>query len=169
MYPKSVANSPIPTMIDDDSPKTPKKTTASYHISMLLLIHLPTILDKRLLMHKPHKPPLSQNTNVPQPQFDKTLVHQIHGRADLQRHGRRVDVRREIRRVGSQGSFGLLVAPERFDVRCSCRCGRRLFAGVVVGIVVVVAETEGVFATSPSSASATPFTLVLASLVFVFG
>jgi len=74
-------------------------------------MHLPTILHKRLLMHQPHKPALPQHANIPQPKLDKTLVHQIHRRANLQRHGRHVDVRREIRRVAPLlRVFGHLVA-----------------------------------------------------------
>lgn len=108
--------------------------------SMIPLMHLPTILHKRLLMHQPHKPPLPQHTNIPQPQLNKTLIHQIHRRANLQRHRRNIDVRREVRRVWALlRVFGHVVAQALRSEEWVCGAGVGAGAAEVAVLVAFVA------------------------------
>lgn len=42
---------------------------------------------------------ISQDANISQTQLDKALVHQVHGRVNIERNRSRVDVWREVTRI----------------------------------------------------------------------
>jgi len=48
-----------------------------------LFLQFLDVFNERLLMHQPGIMPVSQNTNVSQPELDEALIHKVHGRVDV--------------------------------------------------------------------------------------